>query len=179
MPFSRGAIGAGYTFCVRQIREAKDFWSHRGRGLEGAEGRRGRISAAPRAAGVDVERRRGRFEDPRVGLVEIGDVDVKVELLRVRAVWPLRRPEVRHSLEREHQAGFGVQGREVIADGPPGIRPVDLATEQRLVEPGESKSVGAVKNHALQRADHRCCLLWQATAPTTWSAVQTLAIRAG
>ena len=138
----------------------------------------GLICVDPPATGVDVERRRAGLEDPRVGLVEIGDLDVKVELLRVRAVWPLRRSEVRHALEREHQAGFGVQGREVIVDGPPGIRPVNLATEQGLVEPGEPKSVGAVKNHALQSADHRCCLLRQATPPTTWSAVQTLAIRA-
>ena len=147
-------------------------------GLEKAEGMADRIGIDAPATRVDAEQRRAELQNPRVSLVEVGDVDVEVELLRVRAVWPLRRSEVSHALEPEHETGFGVQGREVIVDGPPGIRPVNLATEQGLVEPGEPKSVGAVKNHALQSADHRCCLLRQATPPTTWSAVQTLAIRA-
>jgi hypothetical protein len=52
-----------------------------------------------------------------VSVIEVGDVDVQVELLRVGVVWPLRRPEVLYALEPEHETGFRVQGREVIVDG--------------------------------------------------------------
>jgi hypothetical protein len=91
MSFSRAAISAGYTFCARQIRDAKDLWSYRDRSLEQAEGMACRICVDPPATGVDVERRCAGLEDLRVGLIEIGDVDVEVELLRVPG-----EPEDRH-----------------------------------------------------------------------------------
>jgi hypothetical protein len=69
-----------------------------------------RVCVYPPAAGVGVQQCRAEFQDLGVGLVEVGDVEVQVELLRVRAVWPLRCPEVRDALEREHEAGAGVQG---------------------------------------------------------------------
>ena len=96
-------------------------------GLEKAEGMADRIGIDAPATRVDAEQRRAELQNPRVSLVEVGDVDVEVELLRVRAVWPLRRSEVSHALEPEHETGFGVQGREVIVDGPPGIRLIDFS----------------------------------------------------
>jgi hypothetical protein len=95
-------------------------------GLEKAEGVADRIGIDTPTTRVDVEQRRAELQNSRVGLIEVGDVDVQVELLRVGVVWPLRRPEVLYALEPEHETGFRVQGREVIVDGPPGICPVDF-----------------------------------------------------
>jgi hypothetical protein len=74
-----------------------------------------------------VEHGRAELQNPRVSLIEVGDVDVQVELLWVSHVWPLRRPEVDDALEAEHETGFGVQGRESIVNRPPGICAVDFA----------------------------------------------------
>jgi hypothetical protein len=57
MSFGAAAISAEFTFCARKIRDAKDFWSYRDRGLEQAEGMACRICVDPPAAGVDVELR--------------------------------------------------------------------------------------------------------------------------
>jgi hypothetical protein len=90
-----------------------------------------------------------------VSLVEVRNGEVQVELLWMGAVGPSWGGKVRHALEREYEPGFGVQGREAIAHRPPGVGPIDHAAKERLVEPGEAGCVGAVKNHALERAYHR------------------------
>lgn len=123
-------------------------------GLEKTEGMADRIRVDAPTALVDVQQRRAQVQNPRVSLIEVEDVDVKVELLRVHAVWPLGRPKVCYALKPEHETGLGVQGREIIADSPPGIGLVDRAAEQRLVEPGQTEDVRAVQNQALQRAEH-------------------------
>ena len=66
-------------------------------GLEKAEGVADRIGVDTPATRVDVEQRRAELQNLCVGLIEVGDVDVQVELLRVGVVWPLRRPEVLRS----------------------------------------------------------------------------------
>jgi len=68
-----------------------------------------RIGVDAPPARVDVEHGRAELQNPRVSLIEVGDVDVQVELLWVSHVWPLRRPEVDDALEAEHETGFGVQ----------------------------------------------------------------------
>jgi len=70
-----------------------------------------RVRVDPPAAGVGVQQARTKAQDLRVSLIEVRHVNVKVELLRVRAIWPSRRPEVLNALEQEYKAGGRVQGR--------------------------------------------------------------------
>jgi hypothetical protein len=79
-----------------------------------------------------------------------------MKLLRVHTVRPPRRPVILHALEGKDQARARVEGRKVVADGPPRIGLVDRAAEKRLVEPGEFMDILTVQNYALQLADHRC-----------------------
>ncbi len=115
----------------------------------------GRICEDPPTAGVDVEQRRTKAEDLLLGPVKVGDIEVQMELLRVRAVRPPRRPVILDALERKYQARARVKGREVVTDCPPAIGLVDRTAEERLVEPSEFKDIRTVQNHALQLADHR------------------------
>jgi hypothetical protein len=114
----------------------------------------GRICEDPPTAGVDAEQRGSKAEDLLLGPVRVGDIEVQMELLRVRAVRPPRRPVILHALERKRQARGGVKGRKVATDCPPAIGLVDRTVEERLVEPGEFKDIRTVQNHALQLADH-------------------------
>jgi hypothetical protein len=110
---------------------------------------------APAAGGVTgVENRGTESEDLLLGLVEVLDADVEVELLGAVGIRPLRRPMAVNALEGEHHAGLEVEGRPVVVERPPGIGPVDRATEERPVEPGELQGVRTVQHHALQVADH-------------------------
>ena len=114
-----------------------------------------RICEDPPTVGVDVEQRGTKVEDLLLGPVKVGDIEVQMELLRVRAVRPPRRPVILHALEREYQARVRMKGREVVTDRPPAIRLIDRTAEEQLVEPGEFKNIRTVQNHALQLADHR------------------------
>lgn len=83
---------------------------------------------APAAGGVTgVENRGAEGEDLLLGLVEVLDTDVEVELLGSGGIRPLRRPMVVNALEGEHHAGLEVKGRPVVIERPPGIGPVDRA----------------------------------------------------
>jgi len=115
----------------------------------------GRICEDPPTTGVDVEQRGTKAEDLLLRPVKVGDIEVQMELLRVRTVWPPRRPVILHALERKYQARARVQGRKIVTDCPPAIGLVDRTAEERLVEPGEFKDIRTVQNHALQLSDHR------------------------
>jgi len=116
----------------------------------------GRVREDPPAAGVDVEQRGAEAEDLFLGLVEVRDLDIQMKLLRARRIRPLRGVVFLRTLEREYEAKVGVQGREVLAHCPPGIRLIDLAAKKCLVEHGELQDIRAVQDHALEPADHRC-----------------------
>jgi hypothetical protein len=88
-----------------------------------------------------VERRCAELEDLLLGLVEIPDSQVKVELLRAGRVGPSRWLVVLHPLEAEHDARAGVEGRPVLAGRPPGVGLVDHAAKERLVELSEFQGV--------------------------------------
>ena len=106
------------------------------------------------ATAVCVQQRGAEFRDLNLGRIEIRHLEVQMKLLRVRAVRPPRRAVVLHALKREHKAGSEVEGREVVADGPPGIWLIDRPASQRLVETAELADVRAVQDYALQLADH-------------------------
>lgn len=69
-------------------------------------------------------------EDLFLGLVEVPDRHVEVELLGPGRIGPARRPMVFHALEGEHQPGGDVQRRPAVAEGPPRIRLVHHAAEK-------------------------------------------------
>ena len=114
-----------------------------------------RVGEDPPAAGIGLQQPGTLGEDLCLGDIEVGHLDVEMELLRVRGVRPPRRTVIRHLLEREYQARVDMQGRKVAADRPPRIRPVDRAAKKRLVELREFRHVRAVKDHALQLAEHQ------------------------
>jgi hypothetical protein len=89
-----------------------------------------------------------------MGIVEVSNVNVQMELLRVLFARPPGRPVVFDALKRQYGAGVGVQGCKVLAGRPPGIGLIDGAAEEPLVEPCESYWVRTVHDHALQPADH-------------------------
>jgi hypothetical protein len=109
-----------------------------------AKGVARRICEDPPAAGVDVEQSGTEAEDLLLSLVKVRDIEIQMKLLRVRAVRPPRRSVILHALERKYQARARAKGRKVIADCPPGVRPVDHAAKERLVEPGEFKDIRTV-----------------------------------
>ena len=74
------------------------------------------VRADPPAARVNVQQRGAEVDGLPLSLVEIRDVKVQMELLRVRGERPLRCPVVRHLLEREYEARSRVQRRKVITD---------------------------------------------------------------
>jgi hypothetical protein len=74
------------------------------------------VCADPPAASVSVKQRGAEVEDLLLGLVEVRDVEVQMELLRVRDVRPLRCPVVLHPLKRQHQARSRVERRKVSTD---------------------------------------------------------------
>lgn len=51
-----------------------------------------------------MEQRGPEADDLLLDLVEVGDIEVQMKLLRVRGVRPLRGAEVLHTLKREHEA---------------------------------------------------------------------------
>ena len=102
-----------------------------------------------------MKQRGTKAKDLMVSLVEVGDIEIQMKLLRARGVRPPRRSVVLHTLEPEHKARGGVKGREVVVDRPPRIGLVDPAAQERLIEPREFQNIRAVQNHALQPADHR------------------------
>ena len=65
----------------------------------------GRVREDPPPARVDVQQRGPEAEDLFLGRVEVRDIEVEVDLLRVLTVGPARRPVVGHPLEAEHQTG--------------------------------------------------------------------------
>ena len=114
-----------------------------------------RVGVDSPAARVGAEQPGSDSENQAVGLVEVRDRHVEMDLLRTCWIGPLRRLVVRDTLKAEHQPLGCVQSREVRARGPPTIRSVDLTPKQRLVEPGKPAGVGAIQNDALQRATCR------------------------
>lgn len=90
----------------------------------------GRIREDPPTARVDVEQCGTQAEDLLLGPVKIGDIEVQMELLRICAVRPPRRPVILHALEREYQTRVRVKGREVVTDRPPAIGLVDRTAEE-------------------------------------------------
>jgi hypothetical protein len=79
--------------------------------------------------------------------VEVVDLEVEVDLLRVLGPWPARRPVVRDALEGERRAA---RGRELH---PVGVGPLDGGAENRRVEGGECGGIGAVERDDLQAGD--------------------------
>ena len=71
-----------------------------------------RVREDPPATGIDVKQPAAQTENLRRGLVEAGDLDVQVKLLRVRGVRPPRRAVTPDALERQHQARADVNGGE-------------------------------------------------------------------
>jgi hypothetical protein len=105
---------------------------------------------------TDVERVCAELEDLLLRLVEILDSQVKVELLRASRIRPSWLLVVRYPLETQHEPRVEVERRPVHAERPPGIRLVDHAAQECLVEPREFQGIGAVQHHALQVGDHDC-----------------------
>jgi hypothetical protein len=111
----------------------------------------------PAALAVAVVKQRGSEpEGLFLGLSEILDPEVQVELLRPSGIWPLRRPVVLYALESEHQPGAGMEGRPAIIQRPARIGLVHHAAEKGLVETGELEYVSAVQHDALNVGDHDC-----------------------
>jgi hypothetical protein len=81
-----------------------------------AEGMARGVCADPPAASVSVKQRGAEVEDLLLGLVEVRDVEVQMELLRVRGIRPLRCPVGLHPLEREYETRSRVKLREVSTD---------------------------------------------------------------
>jgi|HubBroStandDraft_2_1064218.scaffolds.fasta_scaffold163136_1 hypothetical protein len=61
-----------------------------------------RVREDPPATGIDVEQPAAQTGNLRLGLVEVGDLDVQVKLLRVRGIRPPRRVVILGALERQH-----------------------------------------------------------------------------
>jgi hypothetical protein len=112
------------------------------------------IDSPAALAVAGVEQRGAEVKYLSLGLVEILDPEVEMELLRASGIWPLRRLVVFDALEGEHQPGAGVKRCPAIIERPARIRLVHRAAEQRRVEPGKLSNVGAVQHHALQVGDH-------------------------
>lgn len=75
-------------------------------------------------------------EDIFLGLVQVLDPDVKVELLRTSRVRPLRRPMIFHLLEGQHEPPVQVKRRPAVIQRPPRIRLIHHTAEKRLVKAG-------------------------------------------
>lgn len=109
----------------------------------------------PTALGIaEVEQRGPELENLFLGLVEILDTQVKVELLRASGIRPPRRLMVLRALEGEHEPRVGVEGRPVAVKQPSRIRLVHHAAEKRQVERGELTHIGTVQHHTLQLGYH-------------------------
>lgn len=93
-------------------------------------------------------------EDVFLGLIQVLDPQVKVELLGVSGVRPPRRLMVVHALESQHEPAVGVERRPAITRRPSRIRLVHYPTEKPLVEPGQLSDVSTVQHHTLQIGDH-------------------------
>ncbi len=59
-----------------------------------------RIGEDPPAPRIDVQQDSPDVQGLRLRLVKVRHVNVEMELLRMGAVWPLRRDVIRHPLER-------------------------------------------------------------------------------
>jgi hypothetical protein len=93
-------------------------------------------------------------EDIFLGLVQVRDADVKVELLRAGGVRPPRRLMVLHLLEGQHDPAVEVERRPVVTQRPPRIRLIQSAAEKRLVKPGQFPDIGAIQHDTLQLGSH-------------------------
>lgn len=103
---------------------------------------------------TSVEERGAPLQGVLLGSVQILDRQVKVELLRVGGVLPLRRPVILHALKGQYEPTVGVKCRPVVAQRPSLIRLVHYATDKRLVEPGQLEDIRAVQDHTLQLGSH-------------------------
>src|SRR6185437_16040511 len=104
--------------------------------------------------GTLVQQPRSRGQHLFLGLVQVRDTEVKMELLRPGRVGPLRRHVVSYLLEGQDESGRRVQGRPAVTQGPSPILLIDSPTKQRLVELGEFRRLGAVQHHTLHVSDH-------------------------
>jgi hypothetical protein len=114
----------------------------------------GRVGEYEPASLIDVEQGCSERQDRVSCLTAVGHIEVQVELLRLRGVWPMGRPEASYSLECVDRAVIDVQGHERRTGGPSWIWPVHLAAEQRAVELCQFTRVRAVDDYALHSSDH-------------------------
>ena len=70
------------------------------------------------------------FEDMLLGVVQLLDLQVEVELLGAGGVGPPRWPMSFHALEGEHHPSIVVEGRPAVVERPPRVRLVHHAAEQ-------------------------------------------------
>jgi hypothetical protein len=101
-----------------------------------------------------IKQRPAPPEDIFLGLVQILDPDVKVELLRAGGVRPPRRLMISHLLERQHHPTVQVERRPAVTQRPPRIRLIQRTAKKRLVEPGQFRYIGAIQHHTLQLGSH-------------------------
>ena len=89
-----------------------------------------RICKDPPTAGVNVKQHGTKAEDLILGLVEVGDIEIQMKLLRVPGVGPPWGSVILHTLEPVHEARVGVKGRKILADSPSGIGLIDHPAQE-------------------------------------------------
>jgi hypothetical protein len=83
----------------------------------------GRVGEHPPAARLAPQQDGAQREDLLLCRIEVRDVQVEVELLRVRGVRPAWRPVLVRPLERQDEPGVRVQRREGVIDRPARVGP--------------------------------------------------------
>jgi hypothetical protein len=104
--------------------------------------------------GTGIKESRAAPEDIVLGLVQVRDPNVKVELLRAGRVGPLRRLMVLHPLEGQHHPAVEVERRPAVTERPPRIRPIQHAAEKRLIKPRQLQDIGAIQHDTLELGGH-------------------------
>ncbi len=101
-----------------------------------------------------IEQRRAELDCALLGVVEVRNSQIQVELLGTRLVRPLRGRVVFDPLEGEYQPGLRMEGRPGVVERPSPIGFVHDASEERRVEPGKLLDIRTVQHHTLQFCDH-------------------------
>jgi hypothetical protein len=104
--------------------------------------------------GTGIKQSRAAPEDIVLGLVQVRDPDVKVELLRASRVGPVLRLMVIHPLEGQHHPAVEVERRPAITERPPRIRSVQHSAEKCLIKPRQLQDIGAIQHDTLELAGH-------------------------
>lgn len=101
-----------------------------------------------------IEQRRTEFDYLFLGVVEVRNFQIQMELLGTSRVRPLRGRVVFHTLEGEHQTALCMDGRPGFVECPPRIGFVHHAIEKRRVEQRKLNDIATVQDHTLQLTDH-------------------------